>query len=93
MDIIIVMCIGIIIGNFIKFKQTKIINEKIQLISTIALIFAMGVNIGSKENFVDELASLGITSFIFFIIPTILSIIVVYFLTKRFMDNQKEKGE
>lgn len=91
MDIIIVMCIGIIIGNFIKFKQTKIINEKIQLISTIALIFAMGVNIGSKENFVDELANLGITSFIFFIIPTILSIIVVYFLTKRFMDNQKEK--
>ncbi len=93
MDIIIVMCIGIIIGNFIKYKQTKIINEKIQLLSTILLIFAMGVNIGSKENFVDELASLGITSFIFFIIPTILSIIVVYFLTKRFMDGQKEKGE
>ncbi len=93
MDIIIVMCIGIIIGNFIKFKQTKIINEKIQLISTIALIFAMGVNIGSKENFVDELASLGITSFIFFIVPTLLSIFVVYFLTKRFMDGKKEKGE
>lgn len=91
MDIIIVMCIGIIIGNFIKFKQTKIINEKIQLISTIALIFAMGVNIGSKENFVDELASLGITSFIFFIVPTLLSIFVVYFLTKRFMDDKKEK--
>lgn len=91
MDIIIVMCIGIIIGNFIKFKQNKIINEKIQLISTIALIFAMGVNIGSKENFVDELASLGITSFIFFIIPTLLSIFVVYFLTKRFMDDKKEK--
>ena len=91
MDIIIVMCIGIIIGNFIKYKQTKIINEKIQLLSTILLIFAMGVNIGSKENFVDELASLGITSFIFFIVPTLLSIFVVYFLTKRFMDGQKEK--
>ena len=47
MDIIIVMAIGIIIGNFIKNKNFKIINEKIQLIATIILIFAMGINIGS----------------------------------------------
>ena len=91
MDIIIVMAIGIIIGNFIKNKNFKIINEKIQLIATIILIFAMGINIGSKENFINELANLGITSFIFFIIPTILSIIVVYFLTKRFMTNKERK--
>lgn len=87
------MCIGIIIGNFIKFKHTKVINEKIQLICTILLIFAMGINIGSKENFVDELASLGITSFIFFFIPTILSIFVVYFLTKRFMNDKENKED
>ena len=46
---------------------------------------------GKSENFINELANLGITSFIFFFVPTILSIIVVYFLTKRFMTDKERK--
>ena len=45
----------------------------------------MGVMLGEKENFFEELSSLGFTSFLFFLLPTGFSIILVYYLTKVFM--------
>jgi uncharacterized membrane protein YadS len=95
MDILLVMCIGILVGRLALVRRWKKKNEYISLGCTLILIFSMGVMLGRKENFFEELSSLGITSFLFFLIPTVLSIILVYWLTKRFMkrdSNSDERG-
>ncbi len=89
MDTIIIMCIGIIVGRFLFTDRMKKGNEYISLTCTFLLIFAMGVMLGKKENFLQELSSLGLYSFLFFAIPTILSIIFVYMLTQRYLLNNK----
>ena len=89
MDILIIMCLGILVGNRIFPKEKKKLNEYLQLSCTLLLIFSMGVMLGERDSFFEDLASLGITSFIFFLIPTALSILAVYFLTKRFLQNKK----
>lgn len=93
MDILIVMCLGVLVGNRIFPRKGKKLNEYLQLLCTLLLIFSMGVMLGSKENFFQELASLGITSFLFFLVPTVLSIFAVYFLTKRFLEKKHAKSE
>ena len=53
------------------------------------MIFSMGVMLGKKDHFFEELSSLGLTSFLFFLIPTVLSIGLVYWLTRVFMKKDK----
>ena len=50
----------------------------------------MGVMLGKKDNFFEELSSLGLTSFLFFLVPTVLSVILVYCLTQKFMKGDKK---
>ena len=80
MKIFIVMGVGILIGRFL-------------MLCTLLLIFSMGVMLGQKENFLSELSSLGLKSFLFFLIPTLVSIILVYILTKRFMEKKHSDSE
>lgn len=94
MDILLVMCLGIAAGRFVIPAHARRLNESLSLLCTFGLIFAMGVMLGKKENFLAELSSLGLISFLFFLIPTLLSILLVFFLTKRFMkDGNAEKQE
>ena len=90
MDILIIMCIGILIGRLAFLRRLKKKNESVSLLCTFVLIFSMGVTLGEKENFFEELSSLGITSFLFFFIPTLLSVVLVYYLTQRSM--KKDRG-
>lgn len=89
MFILIVMCIGIFIGKRFFPKRHKRKNEYLQTICTVLLIFSMGVMLGNRENFFNDLLSLGLQSFLFCIIPTGLSLLLVYFLTKRFMKTEE----
>lgn len=91
MDVIVVMCLGILAGRFLVPKGTKKGNDLISMVCTALLIFSMGVMLGQKENFLEELSSLGLSSLLFFLVPTALSILAVFFLTKKFM--QKDKSE
>ena len=87
MGIILIMGLGMIVGKWVFPEKIKKWNEKAQLACTLMIIFSMGIMLGEKENFLKDLPRLGIRSFIFFAVPTVLSIIVVYFLTKHFMDH------
>lgn len=89
MDILIVMCIGILIGRLAFLRRLKKKNEYLSLLSTFILIFSMGVMLGEKENFFEELSALGLTSFLLFLIPTVLSVVLVYYLTQKFMKKNK----
>ena len=53
MDIILVMLAGMVAGHFFFPKALKKVNEKIQLLCTLCLIFSMGVMLGRKENFLQ----------------------------------------
>lgn len=92
MDILIVMCLGILVGRFILSRRIQKGNEWLSLICTFVLIFSMGVMLGEKENFLEELSYLGFSSFLFFLIPTALSIGIVYILTKHFMRPNPTKA-
>ncbi len=92
MDILLVMCIGVLIGNRFFPEKWKKGNEKAQIICTVLLIFFMGVKIGKMDNIWNEIASMGLTSFLFFFIPSLFSLILVYVLTRIFMKSGR-KGD
>ena len=85
------MGIGILIGRFLMIGKLKKWNERLAMLCTLLLIFSMGVMLGQKDNFISELSSLGLKSFLFFLIPTVVSIIFVYILTRRFIDKKDPK--
>ena len=91
MDVIIVMCLGVLAGKFFFALRVKQISELLQTICTLLLIFSMGVLLGSRENFVQEITTLGFQSVLFFLIPSVFSVIIVYPLTRIFLDTRKKK--
>ena len=47
--------------------------------------------LGQDDNFFDKLFTLGWESFLFFLVPSVCSVILVFILTKRFMDDKRKK--
>ena len=90
MTTLVIMLLGMAAGCFFPAGRKKM-NERVQLACTLVLIFSMGVGLSRRDNFFSELGVIGIQSFVFFLIPTICSIVVVYVLTRRFMTG-KEAG-
>lgn len=93
MIILLVMCAGILAGRFLVPGRAKKLNEWIALACTLILIFSMGVMLGQKENFLEELGRLGFSSFLFFLLPTALSIVFVYLLSRRFLEKKRKTEE
>lgn len=91
MDVIFIMCLGVLVGKFFFPEGWKRINEILQTVCTVFLIFAMGVMLGSREDFVSEITSLGMQSIIFFLIPSVFSVIAVYPLTRLFLEKRRGK--
>lgn len=54
MDILIVMCIGILVGRVSILRRAKKKNEYLSLFCTFILIFSMGVMLGKKDHFFEE---------------------------------------
>lgn len=88
MDIILVMLVGMAVGHFLFPKSWKRANEILQLLCTLGLIFSMGVMLGRKENFLAELTSMGLVSFLFFLIPTAFFRSAGLFSDKRFLKGK-----
>lgn len=49
--------------------------------------------LGQKDNFLQDLFSLGAASFLMFLVPTVASTVVVYLLTERFLVKKDRKGK
>ena len=91
MEAIVFMLVGFVTGRVFPARY-KTFNERVQLLCTLVLIFLMGVGLGQLDGFFSGLFNLGVKSFLFFLIPTVLSVAAVYLLTKCFMDGAGEKG-
>ena len=89
MDVIVIMCIGVLAGKFLLPRNLNRWNQILQVVCPLFLIFSMGVLLGSRENFLEELSTLGIQSVIFFLLPSVGSVLLVYPLTRRFLENKK----
>lgn len=93
MEILLIMGLGVLVGNRFFPKKHKKLNEKLQVLCTIVLIFSMGVMLGKRENFLQELSTLGAQSFLFFLVPTVFSVIFVFLLTRWLMEKNNDKKE
>lgn len=91
MLLLVIMCIGICVGNRFLSPKYKKANEIFQIMCTLSLIFSMGVMLGKDEDFFDKLFTLGGESFLFFLVPSVCSVILVFILTKRFMGEKRKK--
>lgn len=90
MIILLIMCLGIVVGAYIFPEKWQAHNSKLQVISIVILIFCMGVTLGNNETLMDKLLGMGLQGLLFAVIPIILSVIVVYILTKLFMKEKKD---
>ena len=88
MTTILIMCAGVAVGAAVYPVKLKKWNERLQLVVTALLIFTMGVSLGSRPGFLDEMGTMGLDSLIFALVPILLSVAVVYPLS-RFMDRKK----
>ena len=89
MLILILMAVGALIGlKWFPARYARL-NSRLQMICTGFLIFCMGVSLGRKENFFNDLFSLGWQSLVFAVIPIVLSILVVYALSRVFLEKRK----
>ncbi|WP_417143937.1 lysine exporter LysO family protein [Raoultibacter massiliensis] len=94
MEVLIIMCVGVAVGATVFPDRWRKANENIALGCTTLLIFSMGSLLGGRDAFLDELATIGIASLAFCLIPVIFSTVIVYFLTSRFMaDITKRHAE
>ena len=88
MEILIVMCAGVALGATVFPAALKGTNEKLTLVATGLLIFSM---VGSRDAFVDEIVSLGLSSLAFAILPIAFSVVCVYILTRLFLKDITER--
>ena len=71
MLILVIMCIGICVGNRFLSPKYKKANETFQIMCTLSLIFSMGVMLGKDEDFFDKLFTLGWESFLFVLVLSV----------------------
>ena len=86
MLILVIMMLGVVIGMKLNLK----VNGVLQIVLTGILIFIMGVSLGSRENFFNELAELGWKSVLYMLSAVAGSILIVYGLTKVFMKSKED---
>ncbi|MEG1994280.1 MAG: LysO family transporter [Oscillospiraceae bacterium] len=93
MSVIFIMGVGWFVGyKFFKEKYIKA-NSLFQTICVALLIFCMGISLGNRPTFFDDLSRLGISAVIYAVVPIIFSVILVYFLTELFLTEKGEKTD
>ncbi|MDO4443603.1 MAG: lysine exporter LysO family protein [Slackia sp.] len=85
MEILIVMCVGVLVGATVFPDSLKRANATCTLAATGLLIFSMGAMLGGREGFIEELVSIGSASLAFAVLPILFSVVFVYLLSRAFM--------
>src|SRR5699024_5751659 len=77
MLIIAIMAVGIWIGYQFFPERLSKVNSGVQTVCTAVLIFIMGVSLGNRPNFLQELRSIGWDSLVFSLVPIAASVVLV----------------
>lgn len=81
------MCVGVLLGATVFPEKLKGLNSNLTLASTGLLIFSMGAMLAGRPDFVHELATIGLASVAFAVVPILFSIVLVYALTNVLMSD------
>ena len=93
MTTILIMFAGVLVGAAVFPQNLKKWNSRLQLGMTALLIFTMGVSLGSRPGFLEELGAIGLKSLIFALLPILFSVALVYPLSKRYLERPEEGEE
>ena len=91
MLLLVAMITGILFSLLLKGEKVRNIAGKLQTIVTLILIFSMGYALGSRPGFLDEVKEIGVLSLIYCLVPTVLSVLVVYVLTTIFRRKKEDR--
>ena len=86
-----VMFAGIAIGYFFNTEKFIKINEKLQLLLVSVLVFIMGTAAGQNMVIFENLDDIVVNSLILSVIPTFISILFVYILSRLLVKEDKNK--
>lgn len=87
-----IMLIGILIGLWIFPEKYNPVNMKLQTWTTAALIFSMGVSLGSRPGFFSELGTIGLRSLVLAVSGIIFSTVIVWLLTRKWEQHESKAG-
>lgn len=85
-----VMCLGVLVGATVFPQKLKAWSSRLQTAATALLIFTMGVGLGSRPDFLSEVAEIGLESLVLAVVPAALSVAVVYPLSRKFLVGTEE---
>lgn len=88
MESVLIMCFGILVGRLFFWEKLKKPNEIFQVVCTVLLIFSMGALLGSDRELISKISTMGAESFLLFLIPSVLSVALVYLLSKWFLEKK-----
>lgn len=87
-----IMLIGILIGLWIFPEKYNHINMKLQTLTTAALIFSMGVSLGSRPDFFSQLGRIGLQSLVLAVSGILFSTLIVWLLTRKWEQHEGKAG-
>lgn len=88
MLVMLIMLIGILIGMWIFPAEYNHINMKLQTLTTAALIFSMGVSLGSRPDFLEQLGTIGLRSLTLAVSGILFSTLIVWMLTRKWEQHE-----
>ena len=92
MLILAIFAAGILIGFRWFPERWKRFHGAVQLGCTAALVFCMGVMLGSREHFWSELGRLGLDSLLLAVVPMAFSAVLVFFF-RRWWEKRRANRE
>lgn len=88
--VIIIIALGIIVGYFLRNKsKTKSFIEKLTMVVIFALLFVLGVAIGSDKNIVSSLQTLGLQALIISLGAIFGSVLLAWWAYVAIFKNRK----
>jgi len=76
------LVVGFILGAIRKWSEKTVkINEKLQTIGVIILLFLMGLSIGMNKNLIYKFSEMGLKAFIFAFLSVLFSVLLLILLS------------
>lgn len=89
MQTILWMCLGVAVGKWLFPRKWAGKNSKLQTALTLLMIFTMGLSLGSDEDLLHSLTTMGGDSILFCLLPMAASVLVVYLVTHLWFDRKR----
>lgn len=85
------LCLGIVIGAYKKTSKKLIkINDIMTLICIFALLFVMGISIGTNKEVINNIGKVGLIALVYSILTILGSIIVVYLVSNILLRGKRK---